>query len=165
MTSISLYKAAHLAQLEQHIDPDTGELNIEAFDAAQMLFVDKGRAVAAFIKNRDAEAKMIDDAAKELAERSKAVKARNERLKAYLLDNMKAGGIDSISAENGTFSVKLEIGRDESVQLDEGVTFDESLLLPAKPREPSKALIKAAILKGEPIAGARIVKKDRLTIK
>jgi len=34
-----------------------------------------------------------------------------------------------------------------------------------KPPEPSKTKIKNAILAGEPVAGAYIVRKDRLTIK
>lgn len=34
-----------------------------------------------------------------------------------------------------------------------------------KPPGPSKSKIKTAILAGEPVAGARIVRNDRLTIK
>ena len=54
---------------------------------------------------------------------------------------------------------------------DDGATVEDGLLAvneaeePPPPPTPSKKLIKEAILRGEPVANARIVKHDRLTIK
>ena len=81
---------------------------------------------------------------------------------------MKATGTLSIKSADGLLEATLYIDRDESIVLDEGAQFAESLLNPQKPappRTPSRDLIKKAILAGEAVNGARIVRKDRLTIK
>ena len=61
--------------------------------------------------------------------------------------------------------VKLYVDRDEFVEIEEGAKFDPELCNDPKPPEPSKTKIKNAILAGQPVAGARIIRKDRLTIK
>lgn len=86
-----------------------------------------------------------------------------ERQRAYLAENMKASGISEIKGEG--FAVKLYPDRDESVEIEEGATFPADLCAEPKPPAPSKTKIKAAILAGQPVAGARIVRRDRLTIR
>ena len=54
--------------------------------------------------------------------------------------------------------------RDESVELEPDAEFPAALCNDPKPPTPSKTKIKAAIKAGEAVAGARIVRKDRLTI-
>ena len=60
-------------------------------------------------------------------------------------------------ADDGTFKASLQIGRDESVEIDEGAEFPPELCNDPKPPAPSKTKIKAAILAGQTITGARIV--------
>ena len=78
---------------------------------------------------------------------------------------MKRAGVSEIEAVDGTFKAKLYVGRDESIVIDDGATFPPELCNAPKPPEPNKAKIKEAILSGQPIAGASIVRKDRLEIK
>jgi hypothetical protein len=49
--------------------------------------------------------------------------------------------------------------------LEDGAVFPPELCNEPKPPTPSKTKIKVAILAGEPVAGASIVRKDRLVIK
>ena len=77
---------------------------------------------------------------------------------------MRATGITEVKHETGLFSAKLHLDRDESVELDDGADFPPELCDDPKPPAPSKSKIKAAIKAGEPVAGARLVRKDRLTI-
>jgi hypothetical protein len=72
---------------------------------------------------------------------------------------------EKIKSDDGLLTATLYRDRDESVEIDEGATFPAALCNDPKPPEPSKTKIKAAILAGEPVAGARIVKRDRLAIK
>lgn len=88
-----------------------------------------------------------------------------ERLKANLQGAMKSTGTLSIKSDDGMLAAMLYLERDESVELEDGILFAESLCVKPKPPAPSKTLIKAAILRGEAIAGARIVRHDRLAIK
>jgi hypothetical protein len=161
----NLYQLSHdlQAALDSAFDPDTGEM-LPEFEEKRELFVSKGAAVAAYILNCEADAA----AAKQALDRIKAVHAAYERkadkLREYLLANMAATGITSIKADDRTFSVSVKEGR-ESVEIEEGAVFDASLCLDPKPPEPSKEKIKAAILAGQPVAGARIVSKPTLSIK
>lgn len=61
--------------------------------------------------------------------------------------------------------MKLYPERDESIEIEDGATFSPELCCEPKPPTPSKSKIKDAILAGEPVNGARIVRKDRLVIK
>lgn len=162
---MNLYKATELARLESHIDADTGEIDIAAFDAAQITLTEKQRAVCAYIKNIAAKADMVKAAAKELAEKAKRLESKEKALKEYLAANMREAGISEIEAIDGTFSAKLYIDRDESVSIADGAQFPPELCNEPKPPEPSKTKIKAAILAGQAIEGAVIVRNDRLVIK
>jgi hypothetical protein len=162
---MNLYQANELARLEAHIDHETGEIDIASYDLAQIALADKQCAVVAYIKNSEATEGMLDVAIKELTAKKKAIAARNASLKTYLAANMKEHGITSIKANDGTFQATLYTDRDESVVIQEGATFPLELCNAPKPPEPSKSLIKAAINAGQPVAGAVIVRNDRLTIK
>lgn len=163
--NITLYHAAELAKLERFVDPDTGEINTEGFEQAVTVLADKQRAVVAYCKNQEAAITMLKAAEADLAAKRKSAENRIASLKAYLMVNMRASGTEEIKAVDGTFSAKLYPDRDESVVLEEGAQFPAELCAKPKPPEPSKTLIKEAILRGEPIDGAHIVRKDRLTIK
>lgn len=161
---MNLYQATQLARLESHIDDD-GEINIEAWKTAEVALIEKQRATVAYVKNQLAMADMVDDAIKQLTAKKKAIQARADGLKEWLMFNMREAGVTEITAENGTFSAKLAIGRDTFVVIDPSETFPPELCNEPKPPEPSKTKIKAAIEACQPVAGASIVKNDRLTIK
>ncbi len=108
---------------------------------------------------------MIREAIKKMEARAKAAERRAEFLRVYLLENMRRIGATKIEATDLSFQVIRYPERDESVEIDEGVTFPPELCNDPKPPAPSKSKIKAAILAGQPVNGARIVKHDRLTIK
>lgn len=162
---MNLYQHNQLARLESHIDPETGEINIAEYDAAQIALADKQCAVVVYIKNSELTEGMLDAAIKDLTSKKKAIAARNDSLKVYLSANMKEHGITSIKANDGTFEAKLYIDRDVSVVLDPSAKFEKALCNEPKEPEPSKTKIKLAIEAGEAVAGAMIVKNDRLTIR
>ena len=158
---ITLFEASAQIRAEL-VDRDTGEIG-EGYADSLELFQTKGAACVAYYKD---EAAIIEAHKAMLKEATAQVKARENKLARfhqYLQDSMKAAGVDKI--ESWLFTAKLLHDRDESVELDEGVQFPPELCNTPKPPEPSKTKIKAAILAGHPIAGARIVRKDRLEIK
>lgn len=162
--NIPLYQAAHeLEPLLDQIDDD-GCISDDLAEALKV-FEGKGLGVTAYILNCEAQAAMIIEASKKMAERAKPIQNRAERLKAYLLDNMKRTGITEIKCSE--FIAKLDIGRDESVEIFDINQVPGFFIREPKPVELSadKALIKKAIKDGKEVPGARIVAKDRLTIK
>jgi hypothetical protein len=163
--TLNLYQATELARLESHVDAVTGEIDLAAFESSQIALIEKQRSVVAYIKNVMATSDMIDQAIKDLTEKKRLHASRADRLKEYLKGSMVASNTLKIEALDGTFSATLSLGRDESVLLDDGFKFPPELCNDPKPPEPSKTKIKDAIKRGEPVAGAQIVRKNRITIK
>jgi hypothetical protein len=164
--NLTLYKAAeNVRELLDQIDPETGELPPE-FEQARAIVATKAQAVAAFILENDAQAAMVEAHAKALLDRVKTARKRSDWLRKYLRTHMSAAGVQSIKADDGTFSAKLELARDESVEVFDAAQLPQDYLreIPAK-HEPDKALIKKAIKDGFEVPGARIVAKDRLTLR
>lgn len=164
--NITLYKAAQdVRDMLDQIDPETGEMP-EGFEQARDLVATKAQAVAAFILENNAQADMVESHAKALMDRVKAARKRSDWLKQYLQSHMSACGVLSIKADDGTFSATLSPGRDESVELFDANQLPQDYLreIPAK-YEPDKTLIKKALKDGFTVPGARIIAKDRLTVK
>lgn len=162
----SLYQLSNdlRSMLDEAFDPETGEA-LPAFEECRAMIGNKAGQVAAYILNVEADAL----AAKTALERIKALQVSYERkaqhLRDYLASNMAIAGITEIKAEDRSFVVKLYPARDESVELDADAVFPPELCNDPKPPAPSKAKIKQAIFAGQTVAGARIVLRDRLTIK
>lgn len=148
--------------LEAGFDPETGEMSPELVNALAH-FEGKGQAVTAYILNLEAEAEAVKSAIQRLTSRKRAIENRSDELRRYLRENMAMAGIKRIDAIDGTFSARLEVGRDEAVEIDEGVVLPNALCRIKV--EPDKTKIKSAIKAGEPVPdGVRVVRKDRLII-
>lgn len=155
-------------QLEEtfdQIDPETGELP-EGFQQVRDLVASKAEAVAAYMLNSEHYAEMLKARSAELTAQAKTIEKRRDWLKRYLLENMAAAGMTEIRANDGSFRVRRLPDRDESVEVFEPNLLPDDYLreIPAK-YEPDRALIKKALKEGYDVAGARIVKRDRLEIR
>jgi len=162
--TISLYHAAEELKSVLDLIDDDGCIPPET-EQALVQFEGKGIAVTAYILNCEAEAEMIKEASKKMAERANAPLKRAEALRKYLSENMKRTGITQIKSPE--FTVKLEIERDASVEVfdEKQIPTDYLTYKEAPPPSPNKVLIKKAISDGFEVAGCKITKKDRLTIK
>jgi hypothetical protein len=160
----SLYELAYdfRNQLDELFD-ENGEAT-PAFEEFRVQLGNKINQVAAYVLNCESDADQCKEVIDRIQARRKAYERKAERLRTYLAENMKVAGIIEIKADDRSFVIKLYPDRDESVQIDDGIAFPVELCN-IKPPEPSKLKIKAAILAGEPIIGARIITKDRLVIK
>ena len=164
MTSITLFDAAQaVREAINQIDPATGEI-IETYTESRELFHNKAIACVAYAKEEAATLASAKAMLKDMAAKVEAREKRLERFEAYLADCMKATGILEVKHDLGLFAAKLYLERDESVELEPDAEFPAALCNDPKPPTPSKTKIKAAIKAGEAVAGARIVRKDRLTI-
>lgn len=164
--NITLYKAAEeLQDILNSLDPETGEIP-ESLDDARALVAQKAVNVVAYIKDTDSKADYLMAASKELQDRAKKQKKRNEWLRQYLAFHMRQTGITHIKDESGMFEAKIEIERDQSVDVFDAEQIpDEYMRTIPETQEPNKALIASDLKIGIDVPGARIIKKDRLTIK
>ena len=164
MNHITLFDAAQaVREAINQIDPDTGEI-VETYTESRELFQSKAIACVAYAKEEAATLASAKGMVKDMLAKIEAREKRLERFEAYLSDCMKATGVTEVKHELGLFAAKLYLERDESVELEPDAVFPAALCTDPKPPAPSKTKIKAAIKAGEAVAGARIVRKDRLTI-
>jgi hypothetical protein len=164
--NITLYSAAaSVRELLEQIDETTGELP-EGFEQARALVATKAQACAAFVLENDAQADMVELHAKSLLDRVRTARKRSQWLRQYLSSHMAAAGVMSIKSDDGTFSAKLEIGRDESVEVFDAAQIPADYMreIPAT-QAPDKKMIAKAIKDGYEVAGAKLIAKDRLTLK
>ena len=162
--SITLFDAAQaVREAVNQIDSETGEL-LESYTESRELFQSKAIACVAYAKEEAATLASAKGMVKDMLAKIEAREKRLERFEAYLADCMKATGITEVKHELGLFAAKLYLERDESVEIDADAEFPASLCNDPKPPTPSKSKIRAAIKAGEAVAGARIVRKDRMTI-
>lgn len=164
MTSLYQLATDFRDQLDSLFDQETGEA-LPAFDEFRVMLGNKANQVAAYVLNCESDAAQAKEAIKRIKALQTAYERKADRLREYLAENMKTAGIHEIKAADGSFVAKLYVDRDESVEIEEGAFFAADLCNDPKPPEPSKTKIKNAILAGQPVAGARIIRKDRLTIK
>lgn len=164
--NISLYQLTEdvAAEIESAFDPETGEA-LPIFEEKRALWSNKSQHVAAYMLNLEAGAKALADMESKIAIRRKQAETRAAWLRKYLGENMARLGITKIEAADLSFQVIRYPERDESVELDDDAIFPPELCNDPKPPAPSKSKIKAAIIAGHPVSGARIVKRDRLAIK
>lgn len=163
--NITLFAAAEtVRELLEELDPTTGELP-EGFEDARELVATKSRAVAAFILANEAEANMVEEHAKNLLDRVKAARKRSAWLKEYLATHMKVCGIHEIKADDGSFRANLALGRDESVDIFDHAQLPVDYCAEKVTVTPDKRLIAKALKDGYNVPGARLVHKDRLTIR
>lgn len=164
MTALTLFDLAQqVRESVNQIDLDTGEI-IETYSDNRALFESKAVACVAYAKEEEATLSSAKSMVKDMLAKIEAREKRLDRFKAYLSDCMKATGITEVKHELGLFGAKLYLDRDESVELEDGAEFPAALCADPKPPAPSKTKIKAAIKAGEAVAGACIVRKDRLAI-
>lgn len=158
----SQYQQAFVALLDSDFDDET---ITDTLDGLEYEVIDKGRNVAAFFLNLDAEIEAVKLAEKRISNRRKMLENKQSRLKDYLAMNMAKCGITEIKANDSSFTCKLQIGRDSVVVIDNQAALPADYLreIPAT-FAPDKTAIGKAIKDGFNVPGAHIEKRDRLVI-
>lgn len=155
------YRQALLALAELE-DIDEGVIN-DTLEGLEGIFENKAVNVAAYMLNLDAEAEQIKQAEDKMKARRKAVEARAQAMREYLLRNMQACGITEIKAVDCSFRARLMAGR-ESVRIDDESLIPEDLKRTKVIVEPDKTAILKRCKAGEEIPGASVVRNPTLKI-
>lgn len=156
---MSLYQLAKEYQaLYDQIDDIPEEAFADTLEGIQGEFNEKADSLACFIKSLKAEADDIKAEAAALKEREAAKRARVDRLRAYLLEQMEAIGVRKIESPRNVISVakspaRLVVDGDFTRWAEESGRDD---LLTYKAPEPNKTAIKDAIKAGAEIPFAHM---------
>jgi len=111
----------------------------------------KGRAVGAFIANREAEITATKEAGKKLIERAKSEQVKMDKLKDYLLYNMQVNEITKIRSPD--LLIKLR-KLPASVKIVDESVIDSSWMNKKITYTINKTAIKAELKAGNPVEGA-----------
>ena len=98
---MKLYETTNAIIEAQHEEVSTDQL-----DALAILFESKAIGCACVVKNLNAEVSAIESEIKRLIDLKVARQNNVDRLKAYIMSNMKAAGIDKV--ENGVHKIRIQ---------------------------------------------------------
>lgn len=167
MTNLTLYTIAdqYLADIrkleDMELDDTTFADTLESLSGELEV---KATNVAMFVRNLEARADAIKQAEKQMADRRKALEAKAERMRSYLLDNMLRTGISKIDCPYFALSVRknppaLEVLNPDAIP-------DEYLDIPPPPSPVlNKARLKDDLKNGVIVEGARLTQGHSLQIK
>lgn len=130
----------------------TGEIEIKSVN------------IAKFILSLEAHAEAINAAAKQMSNRAQRVRNRAESIRAYLLFQMQATGINKVTCPEFTLAVR---SNPPAVGLREDVQLPPEFMTEPPPTQPypDKRKIAEALKAGKEIDGAWLEQGQRLEIK
>lgn len=157
------------AQYEQAftdmVDAETGEVNEQAIallDALQGDVKDKGLAVAAYIRNHDADVDALKAEEHRLAARRKQLESRMAWLREYLLDNMTRCGISEVKSPYFTIKTKK---CPPAVKVFDEAQLPNKYIRVKELISVDKVLIKKDITDGIVVPGAMMEQNTTIVIK
>ena len=124
----------------------------------------KSTNIAKFILGLEAEAKMIEDAARQLEARANRRKRRAESIRNYMLFQLQQAGVTKVECPEFTIAVRKN---PEAVEIDDPEQVPDEFRVQPPPPEPriDKAAIKAALKEGRTVPGCWLRQGERLEIK
>ena len=144
--------------IEECVDMETGEIiNPTRLDELNMVLTDKRENVALYIKNLSAEAKAIDEEAKNLTKRKRVLNNKVEGLKKYLADNLEGHKFE-------TAKVVVSFRKSEQLEINSIEHIPTEYLISQEPKI-DKVALKKSIKQGAVINGVQIITKQNIQIK
>lgn len=139
---------------------DQGTL-IDTLDAIHESIEDKTENTAKLIRSWEAEANVIKDEEKRLADRRKVIENRITSLKLYLQTHMEVAGIDKVKRPTLTVSIR---NNPPSVSVIDQSIIPVDYIIQQEPKI-SKTEIAKALKNGEFVPGCELVQTKGLMIK
>ena len=163
----ALYEIAqqfHDLALLADVDDLPPEVIRDTLEGLQGTLEAKSTNVAKFILGLEAEAKMIEEAAKAMQSRAERRRRRAENIRNYVLFQLQQAGVTKVECPEFTISVRKN---PEAVEIDdpEQVPAEYMVTPEPPPPRPDKKAILAALKAGTPVAGCYRHQGERLEIK
>lgn len=150
------------AALDLQEQLEAGEMDEQAFtEAVDSIGLDKKiESICGVLRNLEAEAEAFKAEKERLAAREKTARNAVDRLKAYLVVNVKTLGVKTVKA--GTFA--LSLGKSKSVEVLDATKIPAQYLIEQAPKV-DKANISKALKDGVEVPGARLLESEYLRIR
>lgn len=146
---------------EEAVDVETGEiLDADALDALDMELAEKVENCACWVKNQKALSEAIREEVARLTERRRAIDARVERLKRYML-----GAVETAGGRVETARARVSTRRSSAVVVDCMEALPEAYVTQRVEVSPDKAAIRDAVGAGASVPGAHVEQRKTVVIK
>ena len=158
---MKLYELVDAAlDLEEQLE--AGEMDEQAFtEAIDSIGLDKKiESICGVLRNLEAEAEAFKAEKERLAARERTARNAVDRLKAYLVENVKTLGAKTVKV--GTFA--LSLGKSKSVEVLDATKIPAQYLIEQAPKV-DKANISKALKGGIEVPGARLLESEYLRIR
>jgi len=145
-------------------DDLSDEMIADTLEGLRGDFTSKSVSVGKLIKNLEADAQAIDEAAATMLNRAQRVRNRADRVRAYLLFNMQSASITRIESPWFVLAVRKN---PEAVVIMEGAQIPDEYMVqpPAPPPHADKKKLKEALHAGVHIDRVYLDQGERLDIK
>lgn len=164
--NIALYEIAdqYLQVLDKIENAENDNSVNNLLDSIGTDLKEKATNVAMYIRNLEANAASIKEAEKQMADRRKAMEAKADRIKEYLLENMQRTGITKIECPYFKIAVR---DNPESLVVDIAAQIPDEYFNQPPPPEPvlDKVRLKKDLQLGVIVDGCKLVRKQRVEIK
>lgn len=161
MATLFEIDAAILEAMNNHIDPDTGEIDPAIYTKLEALHMERTHKlenIALWVKNLRSDAAELDAAAKTFKERADAKKRKADSLTKYL-----AAVLDGERFE--TTNAVIAWRKSKAVAIEYGTTLPDEYIRRKVTEEPDKQAIKAALVAGKTVPGCELVETNNIQIK
>ena len=142
-------------EMGEAFDPETGEVDVDRWDALAMALGDKAEAIHAVIQRKAGEATQCDAEVDRLRQRSASLRKESERMRSYLLACMEAANVGRV--KTATITASIRQGADH-VDIYDITKLPKDCFCEPPPPKPNKKIIMARIKAGEKCQGACIVR-------
>jgi DNA repair exonuclease SbcCD ATPase subunit len=159
---MKLYELAqNYAQLMEMAEEMESDALVDTLEALQDAIEDKAENIAKLIKNLEADAKIIKEEEKRLAERRQSIEKKIERLKQYLQEQLEVAGLQKVKRPTITVAIQ---NNPPSVEIADEKLIPSEFMIP-QPAKVDKRAILERLKNGEEIPGCSLKQTKGVRIK
>ena len=159
---MKLYELAqNYAQLLEMAEEMESDALVDTLQSLEDAIEEKVENIAKLIRNLEADAKIIKEEEQRLAERRRAIEAKVDKLKMYLLEQLETAGLQKVKRPTITVAIQAN---PPSVDVIDETAIPIDFLIP-QPAKVDKKSILERLKKGEAIPGAKLVQGRGVRIR
>ena len=159
---MKLYELAqNYAQLLEMAEEMESDALVDTLESLQDAIEDKAENIAKFIRNLEADAKIIREEEQRLTERRRAIEAKVDKLKMYLQEQLETAGLQKVKRPTITVAIQAN---PPSVDVIDETLIPADFLIP-QPAKVDKKSILERLKKGEAIPGVTLKQTKGVRIR
>lgn len=153
--------AKNYAQLMEMAEEMESDAIVDTLEALQDEIEEKVENIAKFIRNLEADAKIIKEEEKRLAERRQSIEKKIERLKQYLQEQLEVAGLQKVKRPMITVAIQ---NNPPSVEIADEKLIPSEFMIPQPAKIDKKAILER-LKNGEEISGCSLKQTKGVRIK